>query len=263
MAASPVKHVVFPSVLTLAGSWRHPAEVHLCDGTTHEKLFRKSVYLGVFGKGLLGRGSGFQLHHGPSKDDPILGAVGDKTPGQTKAFYCDPDSVIIIPQYGSQGSDSTQSSTTFMTATSVPSPCAEDGGRRSVFEFSVETGIGMKRETFQWRQIEKGDDMATASLGGFKLVRAAAADNADKDSHEDTLALLKWNRGWLGLPSAFSMEPGTLHFVGDGDQAQLGHRWALMAVLTAVRLLDMYMLGRTSAKAIEEAKMVSEHLWVA
>lgn len=56
------------------------------------------------------------------------------------------------------------------------------------------------------------------------------------------------------------MEPGTLHFVGDGDQSQLGDRWALMTVLTAVRLLDMYMMGRTGAKAVEEAKLVSEHL---
>ena len=97
MTAAPPEYVTFPSVLTLAGSWRHPTEIHLCDGTTNEKLFRKSVYLGIFGKGLLGHGSGFQLHRGPSKDDPVLGAVGDKTRRQTNVFHTDPDSIIVLP----------------------------------------------------------------------------------------------------------------------------------------------------------------------
>ena len=133
--------------------------------------------------------------------------------------------------------------------------------------FAMETGMDMKRETFQWRQIGKADDLAMASLGGFKLVRAPKDDDSGKtrndddcaktvNGHEDTLALLKWNRGWLGLPSSFSMEPGTLYFIGDRDQAQLGDRWALMTVLTAVRILDMYMLGRASPEAIHVAKTI-------
>lgn len=90
-----------------------------------------------------------------------------------------------------------------------------------VFSFSVEVGVNMRREEFQWRKIEKGKD-SMVKEGGFKLVRLASRSEAgegasqsgtraprlSEDDDGETVALLEWGKNSIFSRQAWSFAHG-------------------------------------------------------
>lgn len=142
---------------------------------------------------------------------------------------------------------------------------AQTGGDDVLLPFSIEVGQGEKvrREEFVWRKAEKGVD-SQANNGGFRLVRPSsagpgtqplllsgasdssnqAASSSTATNDGETLALLEWERAQRGLSSLKHIF--TLRFLGIGLSEALGERWKLMVVMTALRLLQLKLKGRTT-----------------
>jgi hypothetical protein len=142
---------------------------------------------------------------------------------------------------------------------------------RVVFVFEVEVvGVGgggvVKRERFGWWKVGKGTD-ETAKEGGFKLVALPpTGDGADTLGQGNTssyvpegadggevLALLAWRRLFPKFKHAF-----TLELLGRGKTGELGERWGLMVVITALRVWALRLNGKTKTGVIGAVSEASE-----
>lgn len=272
--ATPFDYVTFPTAVNVFFSWRKLKHFYICGETKEDKRFYVDVHVGITGKGPLGHRPGYYLHRGPDRDhDPVVGAVGYETQHEAGLYSLSADSIVVLPPYDAYNPKSTQMTVEAMvvSTTSGPDPGpgpGDDHSRRSVFSFLIEVGVKtLLREKFQWRQIKKGEG-SRAELVGFKLIRMSprshhggeSASSADAETtettevtnNEEAVAILEWKNTirWLGPMDYFSMQPFSLHFVGSGKLGQLGDRWALMTVLTALRLDYLHKMGRTNPTSI-------------
>lgn len=83
--------------------------------------------------------------------------------------------------------------------------------------------------------------------GGFKLVRLLSprsstklADDSDDDAGSEALALLAWRQLLPKFKHVF-----TLQLLGRGQSGELGERWSLMVVITALCLWPLRVVGKT------------------
>ncbi|KAI0837368.1 hypothetical protein F5Y06DRAFT_304756 [Hypoxylon sp. FL0890] len=120
------------------------------------------------------------------------------------------------------------------------------GFGHSTFVFSIEVGVGSaaRRETFEWRHSSgsavKGLD---ARSSGWKLVRLATGapggveggnfvkGGVTAGDGKEVVAVWAWASGSLTKKLKFQ-------FLGSGANGVLGERWAIMAVITALRIWD-------------------------
>ncbi|OAA65307.1 hypothetical protein SPI_02094 [Niveomyces insectorum RCEF 264] len=249
--------VEFPTVMNIYSSWSHPKHFYICGDTKDEKLFYIEIHTGVSGKGLLGNAHGYEFHRGPTKEDPVVAAVGYESYQAASMYQFNSDSVVVLPPY-----DPYNPKSTFMTAEKMPASTTPE--KRAVFSFSIEVGRKMLREKFEWRQFNKDED-TNAEVGGFKLVRLSprywrSGSNSDggksnsptkaAEDNSEVVAILAWTKGWFGHSNVLSTHPFTLRLVGSGKLGHFGNRWALMTVLTALRIYDLHKIGRTKYTSI-------------
>jgi len=217
----------------------------LCGATESDFLYSIEVHSGYSMSGPLGSRPGVILHNGTSRKHPILAASGDESQTSSAVYAFNPRSVVLMPPLHPSPRPTTPHDmvTEVMRGVSVPS----DKG--VAFRFSIEIGTEkLRRESFEWVKIKDTE----TKQGGYKLVRAlpehetSAASQAGSSSGSSTqaalpeyddierevLALLLWPKGWVTwLKHVFSLE-----FKGSGLSGALGERWALMVVITAIRI---------------------------
>lgn len=201
-------------------------------------------------KGPLGDIPGFYLHDGPSLEDPIIAAVGEVSRSAAKALSFNCNSTVMLPSLAPTGAMVTETMRAATSPDKVP-----------VFRFSIEVGTKeLQRENFEWRKVKKFADTGT---GGFQLFRAkclpggasetggSALGHAESLDVPETVAVLTWAKGALVRKHEF-----TLSLKGSGLSGELGDRWTLAVVMTALRLWYMRWLGRTSKFSISIGEMI-------
>ncbi|KAH8664241.1 hypothetical protein BX600DRAFT_512296 [Xylariales sp. PMI_506] len=233
---------------------------YVCGATDQERLYAIDVHTGYSMKRPLGGRAGLHLHNGVTKSAPVIAATGNTFPIETRMSLRPLESIMLIPAL-----PSSTGAEVFAVETLKAGTRPGDGVG---FKFSVEVGEGekMHREPFEWIKIEKGQE--GLEKGGFKLVRhanrspapagvsssaggqAASSSSASSSSSSssdegEVVALFTWTKT-LTNP----MHPFWLELKGSGQSGVLGQRWALMALMTALRLWALRLEALTNTKVV-------------
>ncbi|ETS72934.1 hypothetical protein PFICI_15326 [Pestalotiopsis fici W106-1] len=223
----------FPASFNAYYQWKFTKTFHLGESKDHP-LYAVRTHSGWSGN------PGIVLHNGPSDQDPPLAAAGQENQWSRHSF------IILPPLPGS----SAESSTEFMR-TNV-------GWKNTSQEFSIEVGIGdnLKREKFEWRQSHGSEIKQLGKCTrGWKLVRVSAeaagpggernerAPGASSDGKE-IVAVWAFYAGW-SMTKSFKFQ-----FLGSGLTGELGERWSVMAVITALRMWYMHFQGSTATTTL-------------
>lgn len=129
--------------------------------------------------------------------------------------------------------------------------------RRVRFRFAIEVGpepsSAWRREVFEWRH-SHGDAVAAfldGAKAGWKLVRLAD-DDENGNGNDNNNRHLVWPRSSDGreIVAVWSHARLSLtkvlkfRFLGSGATGVLGERWAIMAVMTALRMYQHHQRNR-------------------
>ncbi|KAF0327903.1 hypothetical protein GQ607_004734 [Colletotrichum asianum] len=125
------------------------------------------------------------------------------------------------------------------TETMRPSVSSE----QVAFLFSFEAGEKQQRARFESTKLKKGEDHEAKS-GGFRLVQIS-----EEPENSGSLALPSWSSGLCKMTNPFLLRLQT-------SISFMGHRRALMVVITALWLREVNVQGRTSKVGVlVEGKM--------
>lgn len=238
----------------------------LCGATETDFLYLVEYHLGYTPRGPLNFGRGIYLRNGPSFADPILTAVGEEFPIPLLVSLFSPDTVVKLPPRD-MGKNPRDMVDEVLSA-------GRSKGREVAFKFAVEVGVKrICRESFEWRKCPTGVLVAAGGKpeggGGhttkswYTLHRlapsrppgpppasASAAEDSEAEDDGETLAVLTFNRVF-SLTHQF-----TLELKGAGRTGELGDRWALMVVTTALGLLYLRSSGKTGKATVGAAQAI-------
>nr|KMM71611.1 hypothetical protein CPAG_07914 [Coccidioides posadasii RMSCC 3488] len=253
----------FPTALSAYYQWKITRVFHLGDSTNH-KLYTASTHAGISSKGP--NIPCVVLYNGPSDKDPALAVVSEQKGWNLKS----PISVITLPPLTPSSGPglnltidpAAQGDTSSVTEIMRASVLTDR--KTVVFRFSIEVGRdGFRRERFEWRKLKTDDpDYAKRAV---KLLRfrssptsASSKDGSGAASFEgngsdgwgdgcevEVVAVFEWKPVW-------SMnKPFNIRFMGSGKTGELGDRWAVMAIITGMRIWFLDSQNRTIATSIE------------
>lgn len=230
-----------PSALDTYYQWK-VTTTFLLGNDLNKQLFAIGVHTGMGGKGP-GR-PGVILHNGPTTNDPMLAAVNDEN-GNLLSL----NSIITLAQ--SPGNASGEYYTEIMHA------ATSSGTATFRFSTEVEQKQGIRREDFEWQKSKDEDKASVESpwKGGFKLMRLSRQSGKGASADEGTsqgssgevpeiVAIFAWNSNWS------VMNPFKIEFRGSGQTGQLGDKFAVMAIITGLRLWWLKHQRRTSKDGI-------------
>jgi hypothetical protein len=225
----------FPSVLNLYGNFSGVVEAlntfKLCGATKNDLLYVVEIHHGFTPRGPLHFRRGFYLRNGTSTKAPILAAGGDEAREPLVMSTFSVKSFIMMPPLDTEANPR-DLVTEIMYATK-----ASDG--TVSFRFAIEVGFNLKcREQFEWKKIGSGN-----AHSGFILVRldarsASPSPTPSAQEGSEILAELQFHGLWNHL---FSLE-----LKGAGCSGEMGDRWTLMVVVTAIRLYWLRAEGKTN-----------------
>ncbi|KAI0171301.1 hypothetical protein BJ166DRAFT_518410 [Pestalotiopsis sp. NC0098] len=113
------------------------------------------------------------------------------------------------------------------------------------YTFTIEVGSTGRRESFEWRHSHGNEvDSLGGSSSGWKLVRLATdAPGGQGDgsqfvrggpqSSDSKEVVAVWSNARMSMSKQLNFQ-----FLGSGVTGALGERWAVMAVITALRIWD-------------------------
>ncbi|KAK8018148.1 hypothetical protein PG991_007338 [Apiospora marii] len=219
---------------------------HLCGATKEDQLF-------VFGRQhTLGTRPGLILYNGLSHKDPILAGACDESQWAARVYAFNLKSVILLPPVEALPGSQEMVSELMMTTTN------DEGGVS--YLFTIEAGQGDKME--RKRGGQEGVDQ-----DGFKLLSCnahpydlggsstgpstAAAAVPAETSRGGALAVLAWAK-----PGSRINHPLSLEFADDTVSVLFGERWALMVVITALRLWALRTNGRGKKSTVAIAEKI-------
>jgi hypothetical protein len=197
----------------------------LCGATQDDFLYLVELHFGYTSRGPLKSGRGYYLRNGTTTKDPVLAAVGDEAGAAPGGFVT---TVLLPPLDTAKSSLPSQGEEDLVPEVMRSRGGAEGQAQGLACRFWVEVGVeGLRREEFEWRmeakgEGEKGPRFALVRLGGGQAVAE------------------------LVFTSAWSMKHiARLEMVGVGLTGELGERWALMVVTTALGLYWLRQHGKT------------------
>jgi hypothetical protein len=176
------------------------------------------------------------LHSGPNDSSPPLAGASSNTFSRS--------STVELPPLPGSGRASAEETLDF------------SGFGHGKYSFSVEVGSAGRREAFEWRHSHgKEVDALGGARTGWKLVRVATdAPGGDargsrfvsggprtSDGKEVVAA---WSNARMSMTKQLSFQ-----FMGSGATGALGERWAVMAVITALRIWDRERKARQRSAA--------------
>jgi len=231
----------------------------LCGARENDFLYLVEYHLGYTSRGPLNFGRGYYLRNGMTFRDPILAATGGNFPLPRLISSFDPTSLVKLPP-PDMGKDPRD-----MVDEVLRTGTSEEHG--VTFRFTIEVGArSMQREEFEWRKVPKAPgEKRDESASGYKvrtrytLHRLAPGYPASSpsayspakyivDSDCEPVAVLAFN-DFLSFTHLF-----TLELRGAGLTGELGDRWTLMVVTTALSLHLMRQLGKTEKGTVGAAQ---------
>ncbi|KAI0490468.1 hypothetical protein F4859DRAFT_458125 [Xylaria cf. heliscus] len=246
----------FPPVMKVYYQWNFAGltTFHVCGADQQDRLFAVKVHTGYIMNEPLRDRQGLFLYNGPTTKDPLLAAIGDDSI-LFRSFPVDNNSRIYLPARKSGG----------LTEEMMRGYITSD--KHVAFQFSVEIGSDLKtyRQTFEWRNIHKSERDDTTEHGGFRLFLlpprlAQTALNEEKSSQsastsstseDGVVAIFEWRR-FITSPK----HPFDLRLVGKGLSGEFGERWTITVLLTALRLWELHVRGKTQRGSVAVAEKI-------
>ena len=217
----------------------------LCGATESDILYLAEVHFGYTPRGPLNFGQGYYLRNGPSRKDPILAATGCRYRLPFLVHLFDPKTNVLLPPL-----DIEKNPRDLVTETLRSTASKEQG---VAFRFWVEVGVKRRRrEAFEWRKEATGKQEPGGGGGhnsDAKGTRYTLVRLAPSGSHE-VVAELVFRSLW-SLTHIFSLE-----LLGAGRTGELGERWNLMVVMTALSINWLRQVGKTKEATIGAAQKV-------
>jgi hypothetical protein len=213
----------------------------LCGATAQDILYLVEVHFGYTPRGPLNFRRGLYLRNGTRFRDPILAAAGEVVRFPFLFNLFETNTAVLMPPLDLERNP-TDKVTELLHATTT--------AEHSVaFRFAIEVGVKrMEREMFEWRKAKDGEKTR------YSLYRLEAAESAPTSSAAplvggaaEVLAELRF-----GNVASFN-HLFTLELKGDGLTGELGDRWTLMVVMTALDILWLRYYGRTNQKMVSVA----------
>ncbi|KAI0019751.1 hypothetical protein F4780DRAFT_793044 [Xylariomycetidae sp. FL0641] len=182
------------------------------------------------------------LHDGPSQaaaDPPVLATA------RRASRWNNQLTVLMVPGDGGGGPE-----------TRVDMH-AHSGWAKCRYAFSLPVGADGREETFEWRR-SRGDEVRALDgyRRGWKLVRLGASSSSDdggkeeekeeeEEEGEEVVAAWAYNKS-LSLTKAWKFR-----FLGAGVAGELGPRWEVVALISALRVWGIEL--ETSSSAVVAA----------
>ncbi|KAI1277661.1 hypothetical protein F5Y07DRAFT_82271 [Xylaria sp. FL0933] len=254
----PLTYLPFPPVMKVYYQWNIAGlySFHVCGANQQDRLFAVKVHTGYSLKKPLYEKQGLYLYNGPTTDHPFLAAVGDDS-GILRNLPVNNNSRIYLPALKSSG----------LTKEMMRGYITPD--KHVGFRFSIEVGTNMQfqRQEFVWKKINNSERDDNTEHGGFKLFflpsdheqKAPSGETSNQGaspssatvSEDEVLAVFEWRR-WITSPK----HPFDLKLVGAGLSGKLGERWTLMVLITALRLWELHVHGRTQKGSVAVAGVI-------
>ncbi|KAI8949633.1 hypothetical protein F4801DRAFT_552762 [Xylaria longipes] len=247
----------FPPVMKIYYQWK-PAGLttfFVCGANQQDRLFAIKLHTGYSLSEPLGVKQGLHLYNGPTTNDPLLAAAGDDS--AFRSFSMSNNSRVFLPARNKEG----------LTQEMMRAYITSD--KHVAFSFSIEIGFGKKlhREIFEWRNINKNERDESTEHGGFRLFRlspnleqnASGGESSSQGiptsstvaSQDEAVAIFGWRSFWTS-----PKHPLDLRLVGAGLTGELGDRWTLMVLITALRLWELHQRGKTQRAPVAVAEKV-------
>ncbi|KAK7943121.1 uncharacterized protein PG986_012234 [Apiospora aurea] len=233
---------------------------HLCGDKKEDRLFVFGVHTGYSGSTPLGSRPGLILHNGLGHKDPILAGACDESQWAARVYAFDLKSSILLPPVEAVPGARDMVSELMTTKTN------DEGGISYLFTIEAGQGDKMERRRFEWRQFKKGT-LDGIDKDGFKLLSPSlnsedlgesstgpsttAAEDMSESADGGPLAMITWAK----LGSKIN-HPLSLEFADDTVAVLFGKRWALMVVITALRLWALRMNGRGKKSIVAIAEKI-------
>ncbi|KAK3905056.1 hypothetical protein C8A05DRAFT_13120 [Staphylotrichum tortipilum] len=248
-------HINYSGVLTAFTSQK------LCGLTEDDFLYLVEVHFGFTPRGPLNFGRGFYLRNGTSNKDPILAAAGEKFRLPLLVLLFDPSTAVKMPPLD------VEKNPRDMVTENLQSTKSKEHG--VAFRFAIEVGTKrLRREGFEWRKPmgSKQDGEGDSKGSRYTLIRlapglpppavasssaaaaVASSSSAPPEPAEEVVAELTF-RNVLSLKHIF-----TLELKGAGLTGELGERWTLMVVMTALGLNFLRQMGKTNKTTVGAAQ---------
>ncbi|KAL2151423.1 hypothetical protein VTH82DRAFT_6521 [Thermothelomyces myriococcoides] len=231
----------FPSVLNLysnlSGIIDALTTFKLCGAAKNDLLYVVEMHYGFTPRGPLHFRPGLYLRNGTGTDAPILAAAGDEAREPLLISTFSVKSFIMLPPLDIEANPR-DLVTEIMYATK-----RSDGAVS--FRFTIEVGPKMKcREQFEWKKVGAGN-----AHSGFILVRVdpqsdSPSPTPSAQEEGEILAELLF-RNVMSMNHLFSLE-----LKGAGCSGEMGDRWTLMVVVTALRLYWLRIYGKTNKAVV-------------
>jgi len=227
---TPTQYPRFPSVVNLYGSRFRWLSADLCGDDARQRLFQVDFHTGVIATGPLGPRPGIVLRKGPSSKAPVAGAAGWASASAATSCSCAPDSIVVLPNWDPDVSANLVEETMHGMTTSTGD---------LLFCFKVEAGEKQARREFAWVKLDGGGGgESSTKQHRFRLVQQSPSPwGKDGKGSDGSSSSSKIETGTLAMLSFYPTPAHTLHYFRlELMGFDLGPRWALMAVLTALRL---------------------------
>ena len=221
----------------------------LCGSDESEFLYLAELHVGYTSRGPLNFKPGLYLRNGTSKKDTIFAAAGDISvqPVFVSAFNL--NSAIMLPSLDLEVNPRGLVTEVMHASTTT------NHEHVVAFRFSVEVGIKKsEREEFEWRKV-RSDGTDTRSR--YILLRLPSSSSSSSSSSPQSSANESHQLAELVFANLTSLKHiFTLELKEAGRTGELGERWSLMVVMTALRLWWLRQYGRTRKATVGIAEKV-------
>ncbi|KAK4242309.1 hypothetical protein C8A03DRAFT_29572 [Achaetomium macrosporum] len=254
----------FPQVMNLYANYSSAGVLSamkshkLCGATESDFLYLVEYHLGYTPRGPLNFGRGYYLRNGTTFKDPILAATGEEFPIPLLVSLFNPTTIVKLPPLDMAKNPRDMVDEVLRAGASKKHVV--------IFSFTIEVGVKrMQRESFEWRkapaapgekQEEGGHKVKTRYIlhrlaPGYPAPSPSASSTAEQtDSDSDVVAVLACNH-FLSFTHLF-----TLELKGAGLTGELGDRWILMVVTTALSIHLLRQLGKTGKVTVGAAQKI-------
>lgn len=257
MPASFFGYRPFPPVINLYGNSSGVLDAlttyKLCGTDKNDFLYVVEVHHGFTPRGPLNFRPGFYLRNGTSTEAPILAAAGDEAREPLLMSTFSVKSLIMLPPLVDMEMDeiNTKNPRDLVTEIMYATTNTNTSDGSVSFRFSVEVGHKMKsRGEFEWRKTRKSNTNHTQH-SRYVLIRmppsstSASPSSSTAQEEGDILADLTF-RNAISLNHLFALE-----LKGAAASGEMGDRWTLMVVTTALRIYWLRIYGKTNKAVVE------------
>ncbi|EGO53994.1 hypothetical protein NEUTE1DRAFT_68315 [Neurospora tetrasperma FGSC 2508] len=237
----------FPPVINLYGNFSGVIDavttMKLCGADKNDFLYVVEIHHGLTPRGPLHFRPGLYLRNGTKTNAPILAAAGDEDREPLLMSTFSVKSLIMLPP----PPDVEVKNPRDLVTEIMYAKKTSDG--TVSFRFSIEVGLKMKsREEFEWRKLT-GKDKTNTQHARFILVRPPPSSTSASSSYStqeeiEVLADLTFCNV-MSVNHLFVLE-----LKGAAASGEMGDRWTLMVVVTALRLYWLRCYGKTNKAVV-------------